>query len=219
MRNGTGAWHWVHLGMPPSSVGGKTISFPQPRHLVSIISDMKPLILLTLVLLVADHAQAQTIADTARKERERQAQVQSTKIFTTEDAKSKDSKAGPDAKPVENSAPTIPPLPGATASTTPAATAEPVVDPLQKWTEEMTKLRARVRELMDQETALQLEINNATAAINAPVTSQSAKNQANKNLEAANTKLLGVRAELAKMREEVNSKELQGPPTKKVDEM
>src|SRR5688500_7210364 len=113
---------------------------------------MKPLI---LILLTAVVAQAQSIVEVARRERARQAQVQTTKVFTSEDLKSKASKPAADAKPVENATPAPPPV-AVTA-------AEPVVDPVQQWTQDTAKLRAQVRDLLDQEMATQLEMNTASA--------------------------------------------------------
>jgi hypothetical protein len=171
---------------------------------------MKPLI---LILLAAVVAQAQTIADAARRERARQAQLQTTKIFTTEDLKSKDSTLAVESKPVENSTPGAAPDPAAAAA--PATPAAPVVDPVQQWTEETGKLRTRVRELMDQETATLLEINAASGQINAPITSQSAKDQAQRTLTASQEKLVTIRAELTRTRSDLQEKDLLGPPQKK----
>jgi hypothetical protein len=181
---------------------------------------MKPLILLALMLSTAVGVQAQTIADAARKERERQARVQTqtTRVFTTEDAKRnstvpepkpEDSRLPPGAKPEDAAA-----ADAADAAEAAAAPA-PAVDPVQQWTEETGKLRTKVRQLMDQERALQLEMNRASAQMNAPVTTQSAKDQAAKTLEASQTKILGIRSELAKNQEELREKDLQGPPQQK----
>jgi hypothetical protein len=166
---------------------------------------MKPLI---LILLTALAAQAQTIADAARRERARQAQLNTTKIFTTADLKGKAPETA-EAKPVEN------PTPVAAAGAAPATPAAPVVDPVQQWTEETGKLRTRVRELMDQERDALLEINTASAQINAPVTSQSAKDQAQRTLEASQQKLVTIRAELTRTRSDLQEKDLLGPPQKK----
>jgi hypothetical protein len=169
---------------------------------------MKPLI---LILLTAVFAQAQTIADAARQERARQAQVHTVKIFTTGDLKSNDSRETAEARPVENPAPVAAPDP----APAPAPAAAPVVDPVQQWTEETAKLRTLVRELMDQETATQLEMNAASAQINAPITSQSAKDQAQRSLTASQEKLVVIRAELARARSDLQEKDLQGPPQRK----
>ena len=166
---------------------------------------MKPLI---LILLAAVFAQGQTIADAARRERARQAQVKTTKVFTTEDLKSKN--AGTvQVVPVEN------PTPEGTPAVPAPPTPEPTIDPLQKWTQETAKLRTQVRDLMDQETATQLQMNAASAQINAPITTQSAKDQAQRTLESSQQQLLAIRSELAKARAELQEKDLAGPPVKK----
>ncbi len=159
-----------------------------------------------LILLASVVVQAQTIADVARRERARQAQVTATKVFTTADLKSNDSKETVEAKPEENPA---------AVATPPEKAAQPVVDPVQQWTEETGKLRTQIRDLMDQETKVQLDINAASAQINAPITSQSAKNQAQQTLEASQQKLTQIQAELAKARSELQEKDLAGPPLKK----
>jgi hypothetical protein len=178
---------------------------------------MKPLILLVLMLSTAVGVQAQTIADAARKERERQARVQATRVFTTEDAQRNSTIPAP--KPEDSSLP-----PGATpggpaaaevAEAAPEPLPPPGPDPVQQWTEETAVLRNKVRQLMDEETALQLEMNRASAQINAPVTTQSAKNLASRNLETAQERISGVRNELAKTRAELQEKDLQGPPQPK----
>jgi hypothetical protein len=175
---------------------------------------MKPLILLALMLSTAVGVQAQTIADYARRERERQARVQATRVFTSEDAKSNTTPVT--IKPPDR----LPPgaTPGApTAELAEAAAPEPpaALDPVQVWTEETLKLRNKVRQLMDQETALQLEMNRASAQMNAPVTTQSAKDQASRVLLASQEKITAIRSELAQTRTELQEKDLQGPPQKK----
>lgn len=173
------------------------------------------------MLSIASSVQAQTIADAARKERERQARVQATRVFTNEDAKRnspipepkpEDTRLPPGAKPGEAAAADAAEAAEAAAAAEPPA---PGPDPVQVWNEDMRKLREKVRQLMDQETALQNEMNRASAQINAPVTTQSAKDQAARTLAAAQEKLTGVRNELAKARSEVSDKDLQGPPQPK----
>ena len=174
---------------------------------------MKPLI---LILLAAVGVQAQSIADAARKERARQAQVQTTKIFTNQNVKGQDSKEPRDPLEISTTKPVEKPAPEPDEAEEPAAPkGETVVDAVNKWTDETSKLRAKVRDLMDQDTAAQLEINGFSAQINAPVTSQSAKTQAQKNLDTAQKKLAGIRAELSKVRGELQEKDLAGPPPPK----
>jgi len=163
---------------------------------------MKPLILILLTVTWVQ-AQTQTIADVARQLRLRQSQQKSVRTITTEDIK----KGAPDlpddpAKPVEN------PVPA--AETKPA---EP--DPVQQWAQDTLKLREKVRNLMDQETAAQAQVNSITDRIFAPVTTQSDKDQAQTELKAAQDKLSGIRSDLEKTRSELNEKDLKGPPARK----
>lgn len=173
---------------------------------------MKPLI---LILLAAVFAQGQTIADAARRERERQAQLKTTKIFTSADLKSKDSSFAVESKPVENPTPDAAAAPASTAAAAPDPVRMLDSDYVQQWQQETAKLRTQVRDLLDQETATQLEMNAASAQINAPITTQSAKDQAQRTLEGSQQKLLGIRSELAKARSELQEKDLAGPPVKK----
>ena len=172
---------------------------------------MKPLI---LILLATVCAQAQTVADAARRERTRQAQVRTTKVFNNDDLK-RLGKGGTvevvPAVPVETPAPAAGGAPGALASATPA----PGVDPLQQWQQDTAKLRTQVRDLMDQETAIQLAINSASAELNAPKTTQSAKDQAARVLETSQQKLVVIRSDLTRLRSELQEKDLAGPPAKK----
>src|SRR4051794_18352007 len=103
---------------------------------------MKPLI---LILLASVCAHAQTIADAARKERARQAQVQSMKVVTTADVKSDPSSPPSDARPVENSAPGNPPRTEQPSEPEEVKPVEPpAADPTQKWIEQTTKLRTKI---------------------------------------------------------------------------
>jgi predicted nucleic acid-binding Zn-ribbon protein len=162
---------------------------------------MKPLI---LILLAAVWGQAQTIADLARIERARQAKVQSTITVTTDDLKK--------AEPAEAPAPAPAEADKAATEATTAAPAPPVDDPVAKWNEEMGGLRAKIRSLQDQESALQLQINDLTNRVFAPVTSQSARAQSQSALDAAQRQLATVRADMASARLQVQHMEEVGPP-------
>jgi hypothetical protein len=173
---------------------------------------MKPLI---LILLASVCVQAQTIADAARKERARQAQVQSTKVITTADVQSDSPSTPSDARPVENSVPGKPPRTEEPTELADAKPAEPAAaDPTQKWIEQTTKLRTKIRDLENQENATKLEINDATAQVNAPITSQSAKDQAHTALESGQKKLVEIQSEIASTSRQLQDLELQGPPKK-----
>jgi hypothetical protein len=206
------------------AVAGKSISRLQFRHF-SIISDMKPLI---LILLAATYAAAQTptIADIARQERARRAEGTATKVFTTADIKKPEPKAAEEAPPA-TTAPTStgkPDAAGAPAAATqdpareqataPAAAVTPAPDPVQQWLAETDKLRSEIRETIDKEAVTQLEINSVLNRVNAPVSSVSEKDRALADLAIAQNRLAAVRDQLAKKRSELQARELQGPPKK-----
>jgi hypothetical protein len=186
---------------------------------------MKPLI---LILLAATYAAAQTptIADIARQERAKRGQSTSSKVYTI--------KAPPPpvvvdpltGAPVPDTAPapgTVPaagaaPAPGA-APATPAATAAPAAapetpgdDPVRRWLEDTEKLRAKIRQLADQEMATQLEINSVTNRIYAPVTSVPERDRAQAELGVVQNRLAGIREELSRARLELQVREKDGPP-------
>jgi len=192
---------------------------------------------LILILLAAVYAAAQnptpTVADIARQERARRAQGKSSKVYTTEDIRTTpapaeiDPAANPDANAAlgtpdaASAAPApAPNAPGPTPAPVPApavvsaTSTVPAQDPVQQWMLENEKLRQQLRELMDQEASTQLEINAATNQFNAPVSSQSAKDQAAATLKSAQEKLAGIRDKIAKGRNELQARESAGPPRK-----
>src|SRR5688572_27473333 len=191
---------------------------------------MKPLI---LILLAATYAAAQnpTIADIARQERARRAQNPTTKVYTTKDitpaspavvdpeATVAPGTAVPVAVPTAN--PVAPGQPGpagpaAAQPLSPAAGAPevPREDPGQKWLADTEKMRASLRQMVDQETAAQLEINAITNRVYAPVTSVPERNRAQSELGLAQTRLQTLRDQIAKARAELAARELEGPPKK-----
>jgi hypothetical protein len=198
-RNGTGflQWEQVNSLLLSREVIESVISDSQTLHL-SIIPDMKPLI---LILLASAAVEAQSIADVARQERARQARVQSTRVITTEDVR----------RGTTGTSQT--PAPAAPAAQAPApAAAKPPVDPVQQYNETVAQIRSRIRQLQDEETATQLQINDVTNRVFAPVTTQSARNQAQTELAGAQKKLADVRTELAANRTRLQQMEAQGPP-------
>ena len=100
----------------------------------------------------------------------------------------------------------------AAAPAPPRPPAPPPVDPAAKWNEEMGKIRARVRDLQDQEQALQLQVNQLTSQFLAPVSDQASKDQAQSRLGDTQNRLTAVRAELDQARKTLDSMQLQGPP-------
>ena len=163
-----------------------------------------------LLIAVGASAQNPTVADIARQVRAQKGASKSTRVYTTEDirttpvAEAEPDKATPAAPATETPAPA--------AETAPATT--PALDPLQQWLADTEKLRAHIRELMDQELVVQLEINKVTNEVYAPDTNQTARDRALAALDAAQQKLVGVRGQIAKSRLELQALEQQGPPKK-----
>ena len=156
-------------------------------------------------------AQTQTIADFARQERARQAKVQSTRVITTDDLKRADVTAAPAEKEPAKDAAKEPSKDGAKPAAAPAAAAS---DPIKEWNEQVAKIRARIRELQDQDTATQIEINAVTNKVYAPVTTEAARTQAQAALAAAQKKLTEIRDETLLTRTKLQEMEAQGPAKK-----
>ena len=182
---------------------------------------------LTLALLLAISAEAHTLAQIARQELERQARVNSTRVLTSESPRTNASPAPPAATEANpnpnNSAGQRGPAPaGAGARTTPptnapaaaVSPAPPPVDPVKEWNDQIDNLRAKIQELQDQETALQLQVNQLTNQIFAPVTDQTSRDQAQARLGETQNRLMSVRMELDQTRKTLDSMNLQGPPKK-----
>jgi hypothetical protein len=196
------------------------ISLLQARQPKSIIRGMRVLI---FVLLASLTAEAQGIADVARQERERRAQAANAHVFTGTDAP---------AAPAAN-ATTAATAPGTTARSTtpkdgskpstdvkadpkakPETTAKAETDPAEQWRAQIEQLRGTIRQLQDQETAVQLQANEFTNQFYAPVTTTAARNQAQADLADAQKKLVDVRKELAQTRLKLQQLEAEGPPKK-----
>jgi uncharacterized protein YhaN len=201
----------------------------QARHLNCIMGAMKPLI---IILLVATAANAQSIADAARKERARQAQIASVRTFTPESARAflPAVLLEPPAQPFAAPPPGDPPSQAAPGSAPPAGTATPPTEPappppapavpaapagadlVKKYTEELAQVRAKVQQLQDQEVALQLEVNTLTNQFFAPKTNEAARREAQSAIGRKQSELTTVRAELEQARRQLQQMEAQGPP-------
>jgi hypothetical protein len=156
---------------------------------------MKPLI---MILLVALTAEAQTLAEAARQERQRQERVQSTRTITNADLNA------PDARITE----IRPVAPAETeASTSPSAQGSAL-----QYREQLERTRARVRDLQDQEVALQLQVNQLTNQLFAPVTDQGSRDQAQSRIGEAQNRLTSLRGELAQSQRQLADLVAQGPP-------
>jgi hypothetical protein len=167
---------------------------------------MKPLI---IILLVAISVQAQTLADIARQERARRAQLNTRAVTTVVSIPVPESKpASADAKPADPKANAAKPA----APATPATPQAPSVDPLKDWNERTDKLRKQVQDLQDQETSLQLQVNQLTNQLFAPVIDQETKNITQTRLGEVQNQLMAVRAELDQTKRTLDAMNQQGPP-------
>lgn len=185
---------------------------------------------LVLILLAASYAAAQsnpTIADIARQERARRGQAAGTKVYTTADIKTLPPSPAPEpglgnTPAVLIDAPAVgmlpvagaAPAPGVTPAATAAAPETPKEDPVQKWLAETEKLRTQLRQLVDQESATQLEINQITNRIYTPVTSVPERDRAQNELGIAQVRLQALREQISKARVELQAREQEGPPKK-----
>jgi len=172
-----------------------------------IIETMK-LLILTLFLTIS--AQAQTVADVARQERERRAHLKTTTVIAAEGVRNATTVNTPPAgepKPVAPDKKT--PAPAVTAPT-PGRVQPP--DPVKDWTERAEKLRKKIQDLQDEETTLQLQVNQLTNQFFAPVADQNSKDQAQARLGEAQNRLTAVQAELDQTKKTLDAMQLQGPP-------
>ena len=144
------------------------------------------------MLLLATSVQAQSIADAARQERERQAKVKSTMVFK---------ETGPQPAPVEEKE-----VPKANTPSTP--------DPLVLWNAKVDELRAKIKDLQDQEIALQLQQTQLQNQASAPIIDPAAKEQAQNDVAQNMQQLAKVREDLDLSRKEIDALQALGPPKK-----
>jgi hypothetical protein len=148
---------------------------------------MKPLV---VILLLAISVQAQSLADAARKERERQAHLKPSVVMKAE------GQAVPASAPKESPKLQIPPPP----------------DPIKIWNEQLDQLRTKIRSLQEQETDLALKQNSLTNQVYATVIDQTTKDQAIAQLGEAQQQLVTVRSDLDEAKKTLDQMQLEGPP-------
>jgi len=205
----------------------------QALHLKCIIGVMRALI---VILLVAASVHAQSLADVARKERERRANLKPAAVIKAEGApapaaeapkaeeakkpeEAKPNTAAPaDAKATDKSAGSEKPGEASDKSAEkpkePPKPQPPAVDPVKEWNAQLDKVRAKIQSLQEEEAATQLRINQLNNQIYAPVVDQAAKDQALAQVGDAQQKLSAVRLELDQTRRALETLQLQGPPKK-----
>jgi hypothetical protein len=151
---------------------------------------MKPLL---VMLLLAASVQAQSLADAARQERERQAKLHATIVI-------KEIREAPPA-PTNVDQPKQPNRPSA-------------VDPIELWNAKADQLRAKIKSLQDQETALQLQRIEKQSLVYAPVVDPAAKDAAQAELTQTIQDLAKVNEDLDLTKTELDAMMAAGPPKK-----
>ncbi len=175
------------------------------------------------MLLLAVSANAQSITDLARRERERKANTKPAAVLTTESAKvpekSQPEVKSSDAKPEETkpAAPAETAKPGTAPSPAQPAKAadqapKPEDEALKKYNEDLSKARARVIELQDRQTALQLQFQDLKNTFLAPVTDPDARSKAQAQMTDTEVQISENQRELADAQRQVQMLEAQGPP-------
>lgn len=181
------------------------------------------------MLLIASSLEAQSIADVARRERERQAKASATIVITSvESAKPEE------AKPAAAAANGAPAAPGAApgkaeesraaegkpSESKPADAAKdaaklptpPAPDPAQIWNNQLNQIRTKIRTLQDQEMALVLQLNQANNQVYAPVIDPATQQRALAQVGQIQQQLDTVRKDLLEARTSLDALQLQGPP-------
>jgi len=156
---------------------------------------MKPLL---AILLIAVSVQAQSLADAARKERERQAKLHPAVIVNQAETTTVAAPPSDSAKPKEPEKVKLAPDP----------------DPAEVWNARIQKLRADIRDLQDQEVALQLQQTQLQNQVYAPVVDPAIKDQAQGELNNTLQQLAKVREDLDADKKELDMLQLEGPPKK-----
>ena len=149
---------------------------------------------LIVILWVAVSVQAQSLADLARHERERQAHLKPAQVITG-----------------TGSGAAVPPGQPAQKTEEPKKAA---VDPVKEYNDQLDRLRAKIRSLQDEETATQLQINELNNQVYAPVVDQAVKDESLAVVGAAQMKLTDIRKELTDTRKTLEDMQTQGPPKK-----
>jgi hypothetical protein len=196
-----------HL-MLPVLEGGTSISRSQCRHLKYTFAVMKPLMVL---LILSVSLQAQSIADAARKERDRRSRTEPARVFVQQGkiTDNKSEEAAPPVAPPQNA-----PQPAVKAkeATTPQVPQQ--TDPFQSWTDKLNVLRAKFRGLQDQEASLLLQRNDLTNQVYAPVTDPATQERVQAQLAQNREQLAAIRTESIALLKTLDSLTLEGPPKK-----
>jgi len=181
---------------------------------------MKPLILL---LLVGVTVQAQSVADAARRERQRQAGLRPSFVITTTESPNAEqpklepppSEPAKTAGGAKQAAPDVAAVPKeASKPEAPKPQAPAALDPVQVYNALLDQLRAKIRTLQDQEMASLLQLNQANNQVYAPVTDPATQQLAISQVGDIQLKLTAVRKDLDDTRKALDAALQQGPPKK-----
>jgi hypothetical protein len=224
MNNGSSALQCGHVTLFVND-GGIDRSPSQARHLKCMSAVMKTFV---VALLFSICAQAQTVADIARRERDRQSRLQSSRVITSERSsqiepppaaataqqpnaeETKQAPADPSkAEPSKAESSKAEPSKDA-----PKAPASPAVDPVQVWNSRLDQLRTKIRGLQDQELALLLQQNQVTNQVHAPVTDPELQQRGLAQLGQIQQQLASVRKDIDEAKRMLDQMQLQGPPKK-----
>jgi len=151
---------------------------------------------LIVILLMAVCVHAQSLADVARKERERRVHLKPALVIKAEGSPA--TAGGPATERRKPEEEPVKPQP-------------PAVDPIKEWNEQIQKLRAKIQALQLEETATELQIIELNNQIFAPVIDQTTKDQALAHLGEARTRLAALGSELSQTTQTLETIQIQGP--------
>jgi hypothetical protein len=177
---------------------------------------MKPLFIL---LLIAGTLHAQSVADVARKERDRQAKLKPVRVITSTESKAEEPKPGaaPEDQTKTGDAKATAAQPSSDSSKQADATkspAKPKVDPVEAWNKQVDQLRTKIRTLQDQQLALQLQLNQANNQVYSPVTDQAMQDRALALVAQIQNAISEAGKQLDDAKKSLDAMLLQGPPKK-----
>jgi len=159
--------------------------------------DQRPIMrALIAILLMAVCVHAQSLADAARKERERRAHLKPAVVI-----KAEGSPASARAQAAE----------GRQLEEEPVKPQPPAVDPIKEWNKQIQKLLAKIQALQLEQMATELQINELNNEIFAPVIDQTTKDQALASLGEARTRLVALGSELSQTTQTLETIQIQGP--------
>src|ERR1051326_7160703 len=150
---------------------------------------------LIVILLLAIPIQGQSLADAARKERERRAHLKPAEVIEAEGSPASTRTQGESVQPELQAARPQP----------------PAVDSIKEWNERIRGLLAKIQALQAEETATELQINQVNNEIFARGIDQATKDQALTRLREGREKLASVGLELSQTTQNLETIEIQGP--------